>query len=162
VPGQDDDGGAQRNALRAAGEVRQQLRGRRRHRVAGEVVLEGEQRVEAQRLGQVAEGQVLGEDVGVGAAFLLEHVEPDANLHEAPLSYAALSSRWGESRGSPARVPLPTIPLPKDYYAERPTRGAKRRLNSVGSRWPALARVATPAGSSKSSGLSRIMYALSV
>ena len=82
VPGQDDDRGAEDDALGAAGDVAQQLGRRRRHGVAGEVVLEREDRVEAEGLGQVAQGQVLGEDGGVRAPFLRQHVERDTDSHD--------------------------------------------------------------------------------
>ena len=81
MPRQDDDGGAERDAPRASREIAEELRRRGRHRVAREVVLEGEERVEAERLGEIAECQMLGEDVGVRAAFLLQHVERDSDLH---------------------------------------------------------------------------------
>ncbi len=84
VPGQHDHRGPEGDPLRPAGVVAQELGWRRRHGVAGEVVLEGEERIEAERLGEVAEGHVLGEDVSVGAIFLGQHVERDTNFHDAP------------------------------------------------------------------------------
>ena len=54
VPRQHDHRGAELDALGAAGEVGQQLGRRRRHGVAGEVMLQRPQRVEAERLDQIA------------------------------------------------------------------------------------------------------------
>ena len=68
VPRQDDDRGPEGDALGAAGEIGQQLERRRRHRIAGEMVLEREQRVEAERLGEVAHRQMVGDDRHIGAA----------------------------------------------------------------------------------------------
>ena len=88
VPGEHDDGGTQRDALRAAGDVAEELSGRRRHGVAGEVVLEREDGVEAERLSQVAERQVLADDRGVRAPFLREHVERHPDFHDVlPADY---------------------------------------------------------------------------
>ena len=84
VPRQHDDRGAELDALGAAGVIGQQLGRRRRHRVAGEVVLEREQRVEAERLGQIAERQMLADHRGVGAAGLAQHVERDPDFHGVP------------------------------------------------------------------------------
>ena len=67
VPRQHDDRGAERDPLGAAGEIGQQLQRRRRHRIAGEMMLEREQRVEAERLGEVAHRQMIGDDRHVGA-----------------------------------------------------------------------------------------------
>ena len=94
VPGQHDDRGAEDDALGAAGDVAQQLGRRRRHGVAGEVVLQREDRVEAERLGQVAQGQVLGEHGGVRAAFLRQHVERDADSHDVlPVDFLSSTAR---------------------------------------------------------------------
>ena len=59
VPRQHDDGGTKCDALGAAGEVTQKLRRRRRHRIAGEVVLQRENRIIAERLGEIAEFQMV-------------------------------------------------------------------------------------------------------
>ena len=68
-------------ALGAAGVIGQQLERRRRHRIAGEMVLEREQRVEAERLGEVAHRQMVRHDRHVGAAGLGQHVERNADFH---------------------------------------------------------------------------------
>src|SRR5205814_4126245 len=58
-------------------------RRRRRHRVAGEVVFEREQRVEAQGLGEIADRQMLADDGCVRAPGLAQHVERGPDLHGA-------------------------------------------------------------------------------
>jgi hypothetical protein len=78
---QDDDRGAELDPLCPAGIIGEQLGGCRRHRVAGEMVFERENRVEAERLGQIAERQVLADDRGVRAAGLTQHVERDPDFH---------------------------------------------------------------------------------
>ena len=47
-------------------------------------MLQREERIEPQRLRQIAEGQVLGEDRRVGESFLRQHVESDADFHDDP------------------------------------------------------------------------------
>ena len=84
VPRQHDDRGAERDALGAAGVIRQQLGRRRRHRIAGEMVLKREDRVEAQRLGEIAHRQMLADHRGVRAPVLAQHVERDADFHGLP------------------------------------------------------------------------------
>jgi hypothetical protein len=94
VPRQHDDRGAEVEALRPAGVIREQVRRRRRHRVPGEVVLECPQRIEAERLGQIAERHVLREYRRVGAAFLLQHVERHSDFHEClPFEARSAGSR---------------------------------------------------------------------
>jgi hypothetical protein len=56
------------------------------------VVLEGEERIEAQRLGEIAECHVLGEHGRVRQPWLLEHVEGDADFHDAPPAAGAAPS----------------------------------------------------------------------
>src|ERR1019366_87284 len=65
----------------AASVIRQQLQRRRRHGIAGEVMLQCEQTVEAERFGEIAELQMLVDDGGVRAACLAEHVERDSDFH---------------------------------------------------------------------------------
>jgi hypothetical protein len=48
------------------------------------MMFEREQRVEAQRLGEVAHRQMLADHRGVRAAFLAQHVERDADFHGFP------------------------------------------------------------------------------
>ena len=84
MPGQHDDGGAERDAAGASGIIAQQLGRRRRHRVAGKVMLEREQRIEPERLGQIAERQMLAYHRGIGAAGLAQHVERDTDFHDDP------------------------------------------------------------------------------
>src|SRR5262249_35822169 len=79
VPRQYDDRGSEGDALGAAGEISQQLERRRRHRIAGEMVLEREQRVEAERLGEVADRQVVRHNLDVAARRLGQHIERNAN-----------------------------------------------------------------------------------
>src|SRR5689334_18024416 len=81
MPGQDDDRGAEVDAAGAAGEIGEQLRRRRRHRIAGEMVLQREQRVETQWLGEIAHRQMLSDDRGVRAPGLAQHVERGPDLH---------------------------------------------------------------------------------
>src|SRR5262249_52059387 len=59
VPRQHDDRSPERDALGAPGKIGQQLERRRRHRIAGEMVLQRKQRVEAERLGEVAHRQMV-------------------------------------------------------------------------------------------------------
>ncbi len=59
VPGEHDDRRPEDDALGAAGEVGQELERCRRHRIAGEMVLEREERVEAERLGEIAHRQMV-------------------------------------------------------------------------------------------------------
>ena len=84
MPGQHDDRGAEADAAGAASEIGEQLRRRRRHRVAGEVVFEREQRVEAQGLGEIADRQMLADDGCVRAPGLAQHVERGPDLHGNP------------------------------------------------------------------------------
>ena len=86
MPGQHDDCGAEADAAGAASEIGEQLRRRRRHRVAGEVVFEREQRVEAQGLGEIADRQMLADDGYVRAPGLAQHVERGPDLHGNPPS----------------------------------------------------------------------------
>ena len=65
----------------AAGEISQQLQRRRRHRIAGEVMLEREQRVETERFGKVAHRQMVRHDRYVRPRRLGEHVERNADFH---------------------------------------------------------------------------------
>jgi hypothetical protein len=51
------------------------------------MVLQGEERVKTERLGQVPEGHVFGEYRRIGAPGLGEHVQCDADFHESPPSY---------------------------------------------------------------------------
>ena len=75
VPWQHDDCGAECNALRSAGEVAQQLRRRRRHRIAGEVVLQREDRVIAERLGEIAEFQMVAVHGDIRSSRLGQNAE---------------------------------------------------------------------------------------
>ena len=84
VPRQHDDGRAERDASRPAGVVAQELGRGRRHGVAGKVMLQRPQRVEPERLGEIAERHVLAEHRRVGQAFLRQHVERDADFHDRP------------------------------------------------------------------------------
>src|SRR5712691_3280279 len=84
VPGQHDHRRPERDPPGPTGVIAQQLGRRRRHGVAGEVVLQREKRVEAERFGQVAERHLLGEDRGVGEPVLRQHVERDADFHDRP------------------------------------------------------------------------------
>ena len=84
VPRQHDDRGAELDPLRAPGVIGEQLGRRRRHRIAGEMVFEREDRVEAERLGEVAERQMLADHRGVGPAGLTQHVERDPDFHRLP------------------------------------------------------------------------------
>ena len=52
--------------VRAAGHVGQELQHVRAHRVVGEVVLDAPDRVEAERLGEVGEAELVPVDLGVG------------------------------------------------------------------------------------------------
>ena len=69
VPGQHDHHRAELDAVRAPGEVGQVLQHVGAHRVVGEVVLDAPQRLEAERLGEVAEPELVAVDVAVGAAL---------------------------------------------------------------------------------------------
>ena len=82
VPRQYDDRGAELDALCAPGIVGEKLGRRRRHRIAGEMVFEREDRVEAERLGKIAERQMLADHRGVGPAGLAQHVERDPDFHQ--------------------------------------------------------------------------------
>ena len=64
--------------LRAPGEVAQVLQHVGTHRVVGEVVLDAPQRLEAERLGEVAEAELVPVDVAVGAPLALP-LEDDAH-----------------------------------------------------------------------------------
>ena len=91
VPGQHDDGGAKLHPLGAACEVRQQLRRLGAHGIAGEVMLQRKDRVEAQRLGQIAHRQVVAHDSRVRPAVLLQHVQGNAYFHRFTPSTLVLS-----------------------------------------------------------------------
>ena len=54
----------------AARVITQQLGWRWRHGVASEVVFQGKERIKAERLRQITEGHVLGEDRGIGMPLL--------------------------------------------------------------------------------------------
>ena len=84
VPRQHDDRRPEHDPLGAAGIIGQQLERRRRHRIAGEMVLEREQRVEAERLGEIAHRQMVGDDRHVGARRLGQHVERNTDFHCGP------------------------------------------------------------------------------
>src|SRR5262249_30982326 len=81
VPGQDDDGGPQGDAARASGEIGKQLQRSRRHRIAGEMMLQSKQGIEPERLGEITEGKMLSDNGGVGPARLRQHIECSADLH---------------------------------------------------------------------------------
>jgi len=81
VPRQHDHRGAELDAPGAAGEVGEQLRRRGRHGVAGEVMLERPQRIEAQRLDEIAELEMLLHHGNVWLVVLVEHVHRDADFH---------------------------------------------------------------------------------
>ena len=81
VPRQHDDRGPKGDPFGAAGEIGQQLQWGRRHRIAGEMMLEREQRVEAERLGEIAHGQMIRHDRHIGATRLGQHVERNADFH---------------------------------------------------------------------------------
>ena len=53
----------------------------RAHRIAGEVVFQRKDRIEAERLRQIAHRQMVAHDSGVRPALLLQHVERDAYFH---------------------------------------------------------------------------------
>ena len=81
MPGQHDHRGAKLHALRAAGEIAEQLRRRRRHRVAGEMMLEREYGIEAERLGEIAQFEVLLVDGDIRSGRLGQDAERHADLH---------------------------------------------------------------------------------
>ena len=81
VPRQHDHRGAQRDPLRPSGEIGQQLRRRRRHRIAGEMMLQREERIEAERLGQIAERQMLPIHRSVRPSRLGKDTQRQPDLH---------------------------------------------------------------------------------
>ncbi len=104
VPWQHDDGGTKCDALGAAGEIAQQLRRRRRHRIAGEVVLQRENGVEAERLGKIAEFQMVPIDGNVRPSRLGQDAERYTDLHGRRLlcnrAECVRMAQQGEGSGS--------------------------------------------------------------
>ena len=84
VPGNDDHPGAQMDPFGSPGVVRQELQRRGRHRVAGEMMLQREQRIKPQRLRQVAKLHMLVQNRRIGASWLTEHVERHSDFHDRP------------------------------------------------------------------------------
>ena len=92
VPRQHDDRGPERDPLGAAGEIGQQLQRRRRHRIAGKMMLEREQRVETERLGEIAHRQMIGHDRHIGRPG------SDSMLSAMPTFMVALHNRSMETQ----------------------------------------------------------------
>ncbi len=84
IPRQDDNRRPEHDPLGAAGIIGEQLERRRGHRIASEMMLEREQRVETERLGEVAHRQMVGHDRDIGAAGLGQHIERNADFHNGP------------------------------------------------------------------------------
>jgi hypothetical protein len=85
VPGQDHRARRERDALRAPGQVREDLRRVRPHRVPVEVVLDAPDRIEAERLGELGEPHVERERVLVRGRLevvLQNQLKPD--FHGGP------------------------------------------------------------------------------
>src|SRR6185437_8085550 len=129
VPGQHDHRGAERDALGAARVVAQQLRRRGRHRVAGEMMLEREQRVEAERLGEVAECEMLGHHRDIRSTRLGQHVQRDADFHGASsreTPWVSLRAGARPCHGSTAWVAysasvtfsIQTVPPPESVFSD--------------------------------------------
>src|SRR5215470_5432443 len=76
------------------------------------MMLEREQRVEAERLRQVAQRHVLGQHRGVRASFLREHVQRDADFH-GDLQGIAFGIRYGPNYtpSGPAVLRLGALPM---------------------------------------------------
>src|SRR5262249_39536346 len=107
VPRQHDHHRPELCALRAAGDVRQELQHVRTHGVVGEVVLHTPHGLEAERLGEIGQPQLVAIDVTVGAALLwILEDRRHSNVHAgSPLyrSVASTSAAGGltETRGAP-------------------------------------------------------------
>jgi hypothetical protein len=82
VPREHDHHRAQARALGAAGHIGQKLQHVRAHRVIGEVMLDAPDRLEAERLGQVGQPELVAIDLAVGSrlAGVLEHGR-QTNVH---------------------------------------------------------------------------------
>src|SRR5690606_254793 len=104
MPRQHDHRRAELHPLRPPGEIGERLGRRRRHRVAGEMMLERKDRVEAERLRQIGESIMLADHLGLRATRLLLDAYAGANLHRRllPLVGAGAGPR---RRTTPARSP---------------------------------------------------------
>ena len=69
------------DALRAARKVAEQLHRCRRHRVAGEVMLQREDRIEAKRLGKIAKFKMFLVDGYIRSSRLRQDAQRNADLH---------------------------------------------------------------------------------
>src|SRR5215469_2370651 len=81
MPGQDNHGGAKCHSFRAASEVTEQLHRRWRHRIAGEVVFQREDRVEPKRLYQIAQLKMFFVHSNVRSTRLSKDTERHADFH---------------------------------------------------------------------------------
>jgi hypothetical protein len=102
VPGQDDDHRAHLRGLRARGDPGEILQHVGAHRVVGEVMLDAPDRLEAERLGEIDEGQVVVVDGAVRprvARVLKDDRRPDVHAPRLP--------RWALSDN---RAPLSRHP----------------------------------------------------
>src|SRR5713226_2485649 len=85
VPWQDDDGGAECHILGASAEVGHQLNHVGAHRIAGEMVLDAPDGVEAERLGEVGQAAVVVVDLAIRLLTDVEHADRSSNFHsESP------------------------------------------------------------------------------
>jgi hypothetical protein len=81
VPWDHGDGGAKVDAFNSACVIGQQLQWRRRHGKAGEVMFQREQRVEAERLSEIAQLGMLVDNRNVRTCSLGQHVERHTDFH---------------------------------------------------------------------------------
>ena len=130
VPGQDDHRRAQDDAARPPRVVAQELGGGRGHGVAGEVVLEGEEGVEAEGLGQVAEGQMLGDHRRVGVPSLGQHVKRDPDFMTRLLSPPPPTSSYRVPRLGRDTRHATEYSVPDQYGTECPYANLRERYKA--------------------------------
>ncbi len=105
VPRQHDDGSAEHDPPGARGEVGQQLNHVGHHRVSGEMMFDAPDRVEPQRLGEIAKHQVVAVNLIVGLVADVKHRYGGANFHACTLRIWINFERFdaSRSRGRPYR-----------------------------------------------------------